>query len=163
MRFNRDLGPAAVSPYWKPNFSKFIQYSPICPCETYGIPPIHVTGGSWKNFWLNNLATNWMNNNVNAKSLAWKYRGIPSSIYEIGVQYILNHNFLDFRWYSLKRPCQTHSITAIQFHCVWHNCETIDLIFKFEIWFQEIKYPYCQKDLQYWTETWLYFKSFFSE
>ena len=37
--------------------------------------------------WLNDLASNWMNNNVNAASLAQTYRGIPSSVFKIGVQY----------------------------------------------------------------------------
>ena len=54
--------------------------------------------------------------------LAWTYWGIPSSFFEIGVQYglracgpqsILNPNFSEFRWYSQIRPRQTHSIPSV--------------------------------------------------
>ena len=52
--------------------------------------------------------------------LARSYWGIPSSIFEIGVEHspraILNPNFSEFRWYSPIRPCQTYSIPSI------HSC-----------------------------------------
>ena len=60
-------------------------------------------------------------------SLARTYRGIPSSVFEIAVQYgppaygrrsILNNNFSDFRWYSPICPRQTHSITPLRCMCI---------------------------------------------
>ena len=68
------------------------------------------------------LGSNWIDNNVNTVRLAWTYWGIPSSFFEIGVQYgpracgsrsILNPNFSEFRWYFPIRPRQTHSILSI--------------------------------------------------
>ena len=55
-------------------------------------------------------------------SLARTYWGIPSSFFEIGVQYgppacgrrsVLDSNFSEFRRYSPIRPRQTHGITSV--------------------------------------------------
>ena len=68
------------------------------------------------------LGSNWIDNNVNTVRLAWTYWGIPSSFFEIGIQYglracgpqsILKPNFSEFRWYSPIRPRQTHSIPSL--------------------------------------------------
>ena len=65
--------------------------------------------------------SNQINNNVNTVRLARTYWGIPSSFFEIEVQYgppafgrrsILNHNFSEFRWYSPIRPHLT-----VFYHC----------------------------------------------
>ena len=67
---------------------------------------------------------NLLNNNVNTVSLARTYWGIPSSFFEIGVQYgppacgrrsVLDSNFSEFRRYSPIRPRQTHGITSLLF------------------------------------------------
>ena len=69
--------------------------------------------------------SSWINNNVNTVLLARTYWGIPSSFFEIGVQYrppafgrrsILNPNFSEFRWYSPIRPRQMHSILSVWLH-----------------------------------------------
>ena len=57
--------------------------------------------------------------------LAWTCWGIPSSFFEIWVQYrpracqpksLLHPNFLEFRWYSPMRPRQMHSIPSFFFY-----------------------------------------------
>ena len=85
-------------------------------------------------FWLILLSgSNWINNNVNTVRLARTYWGIPSSFFEIEVQYgppafgrrsILNLNFSEFRWYSPIRPRQTHSILSIQ---IWQYSTFLSL------------------------------------